>query len=443
MNAPVTTIRTEAEQGLVDAFTAAAPSLPGGVAVTAARAAAFEAFSRTGLPHRRTEAWRYTDLRRFMRDAKPLAPFPNLDLAATAATAGFIAADLDFRRLVVVDGIFMPSLSDLSGLEEGLTIRSFGAVLGEDAPLLPDVLRDALPEYDPAMALNAALARDGVWISLAPGVAIERPLHLVFVSTGESPTSVFSRSRVTLGAGARLSLLETHEAADGVAHQVNAALGLLVGDAAELTHVKVTAEGDAVLHVGSLIASVGARAKISTCGFALRGAVVRNQMFVRLAGADTQAEISGVSLLGGRQHVDQSLLLSHAAPGGTSRETFKAVVDGTAHAAFQGKIAVEQAAQQTDARMMARALLLSEEAEAYCKPELEIFADDVQCGHGATVGTLDDQLKFYLMARGIPAKEAETLLIQAFVGEVLDGIAHEGLREALTAATVNWLEARA
>jgi Fe-S cluster assembly protein SufD len=170
--------------------------------------------------------------------------------------------------------------------------------------------------------------------------------------------------------------------------------------------------------------------------------VVRSQLFLTLAGEGTVADVQQASLLAGRQHADTTLTIDHAAAGSQSREVFKAVVDDEARAVFQGKIAVQPGAQQTDARMMARALLLSDDAVANCKPELEIFADDVQCGHGTTTGALDDQLKFYLMARGIPAKEAEALLIQAFVGEVLDAVAREDLRDALSQAMTDWLKAR-
>jgi Fe-S cluster assembly protein SufD len=177
-------------------------------------------------------------------------------------------------------------------------------------------------------------------------------------------------------------------------------------------------------------------------GFTTGGAVVRNQLFVQLAGEGTTANLRGLSLLAARQHVDNTLTVEHSAPGCQSREVFKSVVDDEARAVFQGKITVRQLAQKTDAKMMARALLLSDDAEADGKPELEIFADDVQCGHGATTGTLDDQLKFYLMARGIPEKEAEALLVQAFAAEVVEAVENEGVRDALMSATVAWLGKR-
>ena len=170
--------------------------------------------------------------------------------------------------------------------------------------------------------------------------------------------------------------------------------------------------------------------------------IVRNQNFIRFAGDRTKAGIRGVSLLRGKEHVDTTLLIEHAAVGCESREQFKSVLDGESHGVFQGKIVVEPHAQKTDAKMLTRALLLSDDAEADNKPELEIFADDVVCGHGATAGALDPGLKFYLMSRGIPEKESEALLIEAFIDETIEQIAHEGIRDALKFAALKWLGTR-
>jgi Fe-S cluster assembly protein SufD len=279
-------------------------------------------------------------------------------------------------------------------------------------------------------------------ITVSPGAIIDRPIHLAFITSGATPAAMFTRSLAVIGSGARASVIETHEGPDRSDYQVNTVLQAVVGDDAQLDHVKVTREGSAALHVGTLLANIGARARYNELGFTTGGAVVRNQMFVRLAGEGTVAGIRGVSLLAGGQHADTTLVIDHAAAGSESREVFKAVVDDNARAVFQGKITVRQEAQKTDAKMMARALLLSDSAEANCKPELEIFADDVQCGHGATTGTLDDQLKFYLMARGISEKEAEALLIQAFAAEVVEAVEHLGMRDALLDATLEWLGER-
>ena len=245
-----------------------------------------------------------------------------------------------------------------------------------------------------------------------------------------------------MGKGASLALIESHEGVDGVDYQVNDAMDLAIGEGARLDRVKVIAQGDAALWISTLNATVGATANYSDFSFIRRGKVVRNQLFVKSAGVAATLALGGAALLTGRQHADTALFLDHAERGCASRELFKTVVDGAARGVFQGKVIVRPGAQKTDARMMTRALLLSEEAEADNKPELEIFADDVQCGHGATCGSLDDNLKFYLMARGIPEQQAEALLIESFIGEAVETVAHEGVREALMAATRQWLETR-
>jgi Fe-S cluster assembly protein SufD len=250
------------------------------------------------------------------------------------------------------------------------------------------------------------------------------------------------RSLVIVEERARVMLIESHEGPPATEYQVNAALELFVGDAAHVDHVKIVGEGSAALHVSTLAAAIGAKARFNAFTFTTGGAVIRNQLFLKFDGDDTVASIRGATLINGRQHADTTLVASHIARGCQSREVFKSVLDGEAHGVFQGRIIVRPHAQQTDAKMMTRALLLSERAEMDNKPELEIFADDVQCGHGATAGALDRELKFYLMARGIPAAEAEALLIQAFLGEAIEGVEHAGLREALTERVAAWLRER-
>ena len=442
MNAAIRPVRTQAELGLIDVYTTSRQGLPGGSDVAAVRAAAFDHFVHSGLPHARVEAWKYTDLRRLMRDAKPLAAPPDEKAKARAQEAGGLLAGLGFRRLVIVDGAFVAELSDLAGLEAGLTVRSMAEALALDEPMLAQGLGPMVPVDDPALALNTALAGDGVVITVSAGVTIERPIHLVFVNASPVPAAMVTRSLLVIGKGARATFIETHEGRGHPDYQINTVLQLVIGDEARVDHVKVTREGSGAIHVATLLAHIGARAHFNELGFTTGGAVVRNQLFVLLSGAGTVANLRGVSLLADRQHADTTLAVDHAAPGCQSRELFKAVVDEEARSVFQGKITVRQQAQKTDAKMMTRALLLSDNAEADGKPELEIFADDVQCGHGATTGTLDDQLKFYLMARGIPEKEAEALLIQAFAAEVVEAIEHDDVREALMEAIVDWLGQR-
>ena len=441
MNAEVTTIKTAAETALATAFNQARAQLPGDNAVAAQRKAAFDLFAKEGLPHRRVEDWKYTDLRALMRDAKPLASPPDAAAKARAKTGGKLLGDVEARRLVFVDGAFVPELSDLAGQEAGLSIGSLAdALIGGDATVAAHLGKVA-PAGDVAVALNTALMGDGAVIRVAAGATIGRPLHLLFVAA-DKPAATFTRSLVVVGEGARVMLIESHEGPPGSDYQVNAAVELVVGERAHVDHVKIIGEGAQALHVSTLAAAVGAKARFNTFTFTIGGAVVRNQMFLNLDGEETVAGIRGATLIKGQQHADTTLVVNHIARSCQSREVFKTVLDGEAHGVFQGRIIVRHGAQKTDAKMMTQALLLSDRAEADNKPELEIYADDVQCGHGATAGALDDELKFYLMARGIPAAEAEALLIQAFLGEAIEGIEHAGLREALMDQVAEWLKAR-
>jgi Fe-S cluster assembly protein SufD len=441
VNAGVTTIKTAAEAELAQVFAQARERLPGNDAVAAQREAAFGLFAKEGLPHRRVEDWKYTDLRALMRAAKPLATPPDAAAKAGAKNAGALLGDVETRRLVFVDGAFVAELSDLARLEKGLTVGSLADALADNDPVLTRHLGRLAPANDVAVALNTALMGDGAVVRIAAGATIERPLHLLFVAS-EKPAARFTRSLVVVERGARAMLIESHEGPAGADYQVNAALELFVGEDAHVDHVKLIGEGADALHVSTLAAAIGAHARFNTFSFVAGGAVVRNQLFLKFDGEGIVAGIRGATLLNGRQHADTTLVADHAAAGCQSRELFKAVLDGEAHGVFQGRIIVRRHAQKTDAKMTTQALLLSERAEADNKPELEIFADDVQCGHGATSGAIDDDLKFYLLARGIPVAEAEALLIQAFLGEAIEGIEHAGLREALLEAVVAWLKSR-
>jgi len=441
MNAEVRQIKTNAELALAQAYSAEKARLPGDRKVVALRDAAAARFDALGLPHRRVEEWKYTDLRALIREAKPIAGAPNAAGKARAKDAGKVIGDMDARRVVFVDGTFVPELSDLANLSPGLTIRSMAKALTEGDALVADRLGKVMPtDGEGVIALNTALMRDGAVIHIANGATVERPIHLVFAATGDKPASVFTRSLVVIEQGARVMLVESHDATAG--HQVNTALELVVGDKAHVDHIKITSGPSDLVHISSLMAAVGAHARFNGFAFNLGGGVVRNQTFVRLDGEGSLTGLRGASLLKGKQHVDSTLVIDHKASGCQNREVFATVLDDESRGVFQGKIVVRPHAQKTDARMMTRALLLSDEAEADNKPELEIFADDVQCGHGATSGALDEDLKFYLMARGIPEIEAEGLLVQAFVGEAIEGIEHAGLRDALMDEVVAWLRKR-
>jgi Fe-S cluster assembly protein SufD len=436
MNAEVRAMKTPAEQALSTAFEGARDKLPGKGALAALRADAFKQFETHGLPHRRVEEWKYTDLRALLREAFPLAPLPDKAAKERAKEVGNILDGVDCRRLVFIDGAFVPELSDFSA-ERGLTIGSLADALAMGDKLVTEQIGKTFETDDAAVALNTALMGDGAVIQIDKGADIQRPIQLVFATSSDKSNSVFIRSLVMVGEGAKATIIEDHDSGEA---QVNAALELVVDDKAEVDFFKLTRGG--AVHVASLLASVGAKAAFNTFAFTTDVNVARNQNFIRFAGEDTKAAIRGVNLLRGKQHADTTLLIEHAAGHCESREQFRAVLDEQAHGVFQGKIVVKPHAQKTDAKMMTRALLLSDEAEADNKPELEIFADDVVCGHGATTSAPDKALKFYLMSRGIPEPEAEALLIQAFIDETIEEIAHEGIREALMNAAIAWLGKR-
>ena len=436
--ANLSAVKTEAEQALSAAYKGARGQLPGKGAVAALREDAFRNFETRGLPHRRVEEWKYTDLRALLRTAYPLASPPDAAAHARARHAGGILTGVDRKRLVFVDGAFAPELSDLTeDQEEGITITSLADALAKADPLVAAHVGKTFATEDVAVALNTAMMGDGAVIKIAAGVTPRRPIHLIFAASNDKPSASFVRSLIVIENGATATIVESY---DGASSQINSALELIVGDDERVEYVKI-AHGRA-LQVASLLATIGARATFNSFAFAADAELVRNQNFIRFAGEGTKAAIRGVSLLRGRDHVDNTLLIEHAAPHCQSREQFRAVLDGDSRSVFQGKIVVEPHAQKTDAKMLTRALLLSETAEADNKPELEIFADDVVCGHGATAGALDPGLKFYLMSRGISEKESEALLIEAFIDETIEEIAHEGIRDALKFAALKWLGTR-
>ena len=442
MRAEIKPMKTAAETALAETFAHARSRLPGGGEIAEQRAAAFRSFEARGLPHRRVEEWKYTDLRALMRDAKPLAPAPDAQAKERAKNAAALLSATGARRIVFANGAFVPELSDLAKLEPGLTIASMAKALGEGDDLIASRLGRAVSTDDVAVALNTAFMGDGALIRIARDTKLSRPLHLVFCLASEAGAATFTRSLIVVEDGAQATLIESHEGPDGLDYQTNTALELFVGDGAHVDHVKIGLEGTRAIHVSSLMASLGANARLHDLVYTSGGTVVRNQSFVRFAGEGASLLLNGATLIKGRQHVDNTLVVDHAVPGGFSRELYKSVLQDESRSVFQGKIVVRPGAQKTDGKMMSQALLLSEDAEADNKPELEIFADDVQCGHGATAGALDPAMLFYLKARGIPEPEAEALLIQAFVGEALDVIEHEGLKDALVGAAAEWLAAR-
>jgi Fe-S cluster assembly protein SufD len=444
MNADIIPARTPAEISLARAFDASKAGLPGNTDVAKWREASFKAFNASRLPHRRIEAWHYTDLRTLLRDALPLATPPGA--ATIDALRKELPAAAASRRIVLVDEFFVPELS--GGLPEGLKVRSLASVLTEGrSDLIALLSSQDLAAQDSIVSLNAALMQDGVVIEVAPGTVIAEPVNLIHVTASPAPAAHFSRSALVIGAGASLRLAESMHVANHAqtlrAGQANACLIVSLGDQAKLAHTAmVTGTAPGGMWLESVMVRIGARAKFDSFALVAGIGLVRRQIFVRFEGAESETSLSGVSLLGGREHADTTLLVEHAAPGCVSRETFKYILDEEATGVFQGKIHVAPGAQKTDGKMLCKAMLLSDMAAMNNKPALEIFADDVACGHGATCGGLDLDQLFYLQTRGLPFARAAALLLEAFAGELVDGIGHEGLIKAYRREVSSWLSAR-
>jgi Fe-S cluster assembly protein SufD len=263
----------------------------------------------------------------------------------------------------------------------------------------------------------------------------------LFVTTAGEPSTLTTRNVVVLEEGACATIIETHlGGAD--AYVANSLTEARLGKGSRLDRVKLEAEGPAAIHLANFHADVGEGATLRDFTLTVGGRAVRQQGFVTITGEGADIGVSGAYLLDGRQHADTRLVVDHAVPHGTSRELFKCVMDGNSRGVFQGKVTVRPGAQKSDGKQSSHGLLLSETAEFDAKPELEIYADDVICGHGATSGELDETMLFYLNSRGIPEVEAKSLLIAAFVGEAFDTVNNEAVRDELTRLTGEWLVGR-
>lgn len=388
------------------------------------RAAAFKRFADRGLPTRRVESWHYTDLRAAMADAAPLAPAPDRAAIESAARELGRRKKLGIVRLVLLNGRFIDQLSD--ALPAGAAVvRRGGKTLAVD---------------DPMVALAEAMSLDGCAVEVSGGARLDGPVEFLHLVSGEDPLSIYSRTEIGVGAGARASFIETF-AGSGASIQRHALTTLTLAEGATLKHAAVV-DSQAELHLESQVIEIGAGAELDAFALVSGGTLSRRQLFVRMVGEKAKAALGGLALLDGERRVDTTLQLVHSAPGGTSREFYRAIVDDEAAGTFQGKVIVASGAQKTDGAMKSQAILLSPRAQMNAKPELEIFADDVVCGHGATVGSLDPEQVFYLRTRGVRKDEAEAMLLEAFGGEAIERIGDDGLAEVLHEAFRAWLASR-
>lgn len=363
-----------------------------------------------------------------MADAAPILPAPTR--ADVEAARGRLAKQKRFAggaRVVLLGGRFIAELSDPlpAGVSAGVAI-----VQGPVGSKAVD---------DPLAALNEALSPSGLTIAVSREARLAEPITVLHLADATSSYSVYSRTAIALEAGAQASFVEIFDGAhQGVQRHATTIIRLAEG--AKVSHVAVVGD-EPGLHVETQICELAKSAELSAFGFVSGGELTRRQIFVRMTGDQARASLGGLALIDGSRRADTTLQVVHAAPGGTSREFYRAIVDDDAIGVFQGKIIVEQAAQKTDGAMKSQAILLSPRAQMNEKPELEIFADDVVCGHGATVASLDPEQVFYLESRGISTRDAKAMLLEAFGGESIDRIEDELLVGPLRALLAEWLGA--
>lgn len=389
------------------------------------RKAAAGALARTGLPTPRVEAWHYTNLRALSGRVFADAPEGFDEAAAQAALTRILPPDAAIAalpRLVLVNGRFAPSLSS-TDLPEGVSCTSF--VQSPDFGIL------ASPDREGMVALNTALADDGVQIAVAPGKQAGQ-LVLVSLALGtDSDVSFHPRHSITLGEGASLSVIEIAASENAGAYLHNPVLTCAIAEKAHLTHVKIQQEAENAVHLATVYADIAVRAAYDSFTLGLGSVLARHEVHATMHGDHAAVHVNGAQLLAASQVGDITSVIAHAAPDCISRQTVRNVLSDHSRAVFQGKVLVERVAQKTDGYQMNQALLLSPSAEINAKPELEIYADDVKCSHGATVGALDDDQLFYLRSRGIPDDQARQMLVEAFLVEAVDLVEDEMLRTVL------------
>lgn len=405
-----------------------------------ARKSAIERFAEVGFPTDRHPQWRFTDVR-------PIAALPFTPPTGVPPRHGLTAEGLSgaaFKaetacQLVFVDGHYAPALSVGSSLPGG-RVAPLTQILDADPQRVePYLTRYADVQRHPFAALNTAFFADGAWVHLTRGTVLDRPIHLLFVATGQGGTSV-SHPRIVIVAerDTQAMILESYVGPPQHRYWTNAVTEIVLDENARLDHYTLQRQGDAAFHIALIQTVQGRASRFTSHSIALGGALARNDIVAVLDGEGAECTLNGLYMVAGRQHVDHHTLIDHAKPHGNSRELYKGVLDGQARAVFDGSIIVRPDAQKTDAMQTNKNLLLSDEAIIHTKPELKIFANDVKCKHGATIGQIAADALFYLRSRGISQKAARQLLVYAFVSEMVNRLGIESFRTGFT----RWLSAQ-
>ncbi len=383
------------------------------------REAALARFLETGFPTTRDEDWRFTNVSAiartcFSRAAKEPSRLSPVDLASWKIPNSA-------AQLVFVDGRWVRRLSVLEGVSKGVTISG----LSDQLRRQPEMVEAHLGRYvdirrDPFPALNTAFAEDGAYIHLRRGTVLPQPIHLLFVSTtADAPRMIHPRNLLVVEAESQAIVIEEYVSLGCGAVLLNGVTELVAGESAHVVHYTIVREPQDAFHISTLRIEQGRSAAVSSHSLLLGGGLVRNNVHPVLGGEGGECLINGLFVGQGHQHLDNYMLVEHARPHSSSRQFYNGILDGQAHGVFHGRIVVHKDAQKTDAKQTNRNLLLSDDAQIDTKPQLEIYADDVKCTHGATIGQIDENSLFYLRSRGIDRVSARRLLLSAFASECL------------------------
>jgi Fe-S cluster assembly protein SufD len=386
-------------------------------------------FEELGFPGPRDEHWKYTRTAAIAARA-----FRVADSAATPARDALeplLIPGLDAHRLVFVNGRYRAELSDMGELPAGVEVSSLGQVLASS----PERARpwvSSTPIRSGFDALNQAFLDDGLWLEVQAGVALERPVHLIALSVGgEGAVLANLRNLIVLGVNAQAKVIESYGAVGSAAGLTNAVTTVGLAEGASLEHYKLQEESEKAYHVARLDVRQARDSRFTSHSVSLGGEITRNDLAATLEAEGAECTLNGLYMVDGRQHVDFHTSIEHAQPRGTSREFYKGILGGRARGVFNGRIHVHPGAQKTDSQQSNQNLLLSRDAEVDTKPELEIYADDVKCSHGATVGQLDPDMLFYLRSRGIDPDAARGLLTYGFAQDVIERMSLDAVRGRL------------
>jgi Fe-S cluster assembly protein SufD len=424
---------TEQQSAYLGAFARFARELEisnGAAWVHQVRRDAMESFAGLGFPNTHQEEWRFTNVNPIARTFFELAgdrPAPVL----TAALDKLALRDADCHRLVFVNGRYHPELSSRKSLPGKVTVSSLAAVLPAKAEVQRNLAQYANHKDHAFVALNTAFLKDGAFVNVPAGVIVDKPIHFVYLSDPDGkPWVSHPRNLVVAGRGSQLTVIESYIGQGEGVYFTNAVTEIVAGEGAVVNHYKVQLESEQAFHMGTVQVEQHRDASFTSSFVSLGGALVRNETNVVLA-EGAASTLAGFYFVDGTRHVDNQIFVDHAKPHGTSHEMYKGILGGRSSAVFNGKILVRKDAQKTDAKQTNKNLMLSEEATINTKPQLQIYANDVRCTHGATIGQIDAEAVFYLRSRGIGLEDARNLLTYAFAREILDGVKVATLRTVL------------